>query len=67
MINLFVADYRGYGLSNGRPTATNLLKDAHAIFQGFIAFLEELNYGGDIFIMGRSLGSVPALEIASHY
>ncbi|HJX31345.1 MAG TPA: alpha/beta fold hydrolase [Thermodesulfobacteriota bacterium] len=66
-INLFVADYRGYGLSNGEPTATALIKDAHALFHGFVKFLEELSYKGDIIIMGRSLGSVPALEVAVHY
>jgi fermentation-respiration switch protein FrsA (DUF1100 family) len=66
-VNLFVADYRGYGLSNGEPTATALIKDAHALFHGFIKVLEELSYKGDIIIMGRSLGTVPALEVAAHY
>jgi len=66
-VNLFVADYRGYGLSKGEPTATALIKDAHAYFHGFIKFLEELSYNGDIIIMGRSLGTVPALEVATHY
>ena len=66
-LNLFVADYRGYGYSNGSPTATSLIKDTHPVFQGFIAFLKGLDYTGSIFIMGRSLGSAPALEIALHY
>ncbi|HPD60247.1 MAG TPA: alpha/beta hydrolase [Thermodesulfobacteriota bacterium] len=66
-VNFFVADYRGYGLSNGQPTATNLIKDAHALFPGFIKVIEELSYKGDIIVMGRSLGSVPALEVAAHY
>ena len=66
-MNLYVADYRGYGLSNGRPTATALVKDAYALFQGCITFLKELGYGGDVFIMGRSLGSVPAIESVVHY
>lgn len=66
-VNLFVADYRGYGLSDGKPTATALVKDAHALFPGFIKVLEELSYKGGSIIMGRSLGSVPALEIAAHY
>lgn len=66
-VNLCVADYRGYGLSDGKPTAIALVKDAHALFHGFIKVLEELSYKGDIIIMGRSLGSVPALEIAFHY
>jgi fermentation-respiration switch protein FrsA (DUF1100 family) len=66
-VNFFVADYRGYGLSNGEPTATALVKDAHALFHGCIKVLEDLSYKGDIIIMGRSLGSVPAIEIAFHY
>jgi fermentation-respiration switch protein FrsA (DUF1100 family) len=66
-INFFVADYRGYGLSNGEPTATALIKDAHALFHGFNKVLEELSYKGDIIVMGRSLGTVPALEVAAHY
>jgi fermentation-respiration switch protein FrsA (DUF1100 family) len=66
-VNFFVADYRGYGLSNGKPTATALIKDAHGLFHGFIKVLEELSYKGDIVIMGRSLGSVPAIEVAAHY
>jgi fermentation-respiration switch protein FrsA (DUF1100 family) len=66
-LNLFVADYRGYGMSHGKPTATALIKDAHFLLHGFIKVLGELRYKGDIIIMGRSLGSVPALEIAAHY
>ena len=66
-LNFFVADYRGYGYSNGSPTATNLVKDSHPLFQGFVKFLEELAYAKDIFLMGRSMGSVPAIEIGSQY
>lgn len=66
-INLFVADYRGYGLSKGTPSATNLIRDTHPLFYGFIKFLKDLEYTGSIFIMGRSLGSVPAIELAFHY
>lgn len=30
-INLIVADFRGYGASDGSPTFTNLVQDAHRI------------------------------------
>jgi len=66
-INLFVADYRGYGLSNGKPTMTNLIRDSHAIFEGFKKAIAEAGYKPDFFLMGRSLGSLPAIEIAYHY
>jgi hypothetical protein len=66
-INLFVADYRGYGVSTGKPTITNLLRDCHTVFKGFKKIIEEEGYKSDIFIMGRSLGSIPAIELAYHY
>jgi hypothetical protein len=66
-INLFVADYRGYGMSDGRPTSGSMIRDAHPIFQGFSAFLRDLNYTGSLFVMGRSLGSAPAIEVAYHH
>jgi len=66
-INLFVADYRGYGLSSGRPTVTNLLHDAHPVFRGFQEIVKKENCRERYFLMGRSLGSVPAVELAYHY
>jgi alpha-beta hydrolase superfamily lysophospholipase len=66
-INLFVADYRGYGSSGGHPTATNMIRDAHKIFHGFKESLRERGEKGPLFLMGRSLGSASAIELASHY
>jgi len=66
-INLFVADYRGYGLSNGRPTVSNMLSDAHQIFRRFKNIIEKEGYRSALFVMGRSLGSLPAIELAYHY
>lgn len=66
-INLFVADYRGYGLSGGTPTLTNMVADAHRIFEGFGDILRQGHYSGDLFVMGRSLGSMPAVELAFNY
>ena len=65
-INLFVADYRGYGGSQGRPSFSNIITDAPIIFKAFTDILAEGHYNSDIFVMGRSLGSVPAIEIAYH-
>jgi hypothetical protein len=62
--NLAVADYRGYGSSNGSPTLTNLVHDAPILFK---AIREELSQRGsreDVWLMGRSLGSISALELA---
>jgi alpha-beta hydrolase superfamily lysophospholipase len=66
-INLFVADYRGYGLSNGNPTLTNLISDAHPIFAGFKEIIKREGCSEKLFLMGRSLGSVPVIELAYHY
>jgi len=66
-INLFVADYRGYGASQGRPTLSNTVSDAPIIFRTFSAILQQELYSSDIFVMGRSLGSISAIEIAHRY
>ena len=65
-INLFVADYRGYGMSEGQPTVKNMLNDAHVIFTSFQEMINNEGFKGSIFIMGRSLGSLPAVEVAFH-
>jgi alpha-beta hydrolase superfamily lysophospholipase len=66
-INFFVADYRGYGMSGGNPTATSMIRDAHKVFQGFKGILKEKRAKGPLFLMGRSLGSASAIELAFHY
>jgi alpha-beta hydrolase superfamily lysophospholipase len=66
-VNLFVADYRGYGASGGRPTFSSMVADSHRIFEYFIAVLLKGGYSGKTFVMGRSLGSVSAIELASRY
>jgi hypothetical protein len=66
-INLFVADYRGYGRSGGRPTVSNMLKDSHALLKGFKKILADRGFMGSHFIMGRSLGSASAIELAAQY
>jgi len=66
-INLFVADYRGYGKSGGRPTVSNMMKDSHELLKGFNRFLAESGFKGSHFIMGRSLGSASAIELAANY
>jgi alpha-beta hydrolase superfamily lysophospholipase len=64
-VNLFVMDYRGYGKSGGTPTVRDLINDAVPTFQGAKSFLQDKDFSGPIFVMGRSLGSVPAIELAA--
>lgn len=63
-INLFVADYRGYGRSGGRPTVSGMIRDAHSLFRGFRQVLADKGFNGPQFIMGRSMGSASAIELA---
>lgn len=63
-INLVVVDYRGYGKSTGNPTLTNIAGDAHIVYDIVKKELAERHFKSGLFIMGRSLGSIPALEIA---
>ncbi|MEN6328430.1 MAG: alpha/beta fold hydrolase [Syntrophomonas sp.] len=65
-INLIVADYRGYGKSSGSPNFKKLINDAHATFTSVRQELRQRNYNAALWIMGRSLGSMSALEIAYH-
>lgn len=63
--SLVSADYRGYGLSTGTPSACSLIDDAPKIFDQVTAFLKERGHRGPLVVMGRSLGSAPAIELAS--
>jgi fermentation-respiration switch protein FrsA (DUF1100 family) len=66
-INFLPVDYRGYGQSTGRPTVTAMMRDAHVIFDYVRNRLKDQEYTGPLLVMGRSLGSAPALELACHY
>jgi fermentation-respiration switch protein FrsA (DUF1100 family) len=66
-INFLPADYRGYGLSSGRPTVTAMMRDGHTVFEYVMAWLTERVCTGPLVVMGRSLGSAPALDIAFQY
>lgn len=63
-LNLFVADYRGYGKSGGTPGCAALVADCRPLFEGFVSFLRDRGYTGGLFVMGRSLGSAAAIEVA---
>ena len=64
-LNLLVADYRGYGASGGRPSFTTMLADAHPLKAAALAHLDGAGFTGGRYLMGRSLGALPAVELAS--
>lgn len=66
-INLSVADYRGYGASGGSPNFSSIFRDAHPIFRGVQEELIRRGLEKDLWVMGRSMGSLPAVDLAGHY
>ena len=57
--SLYLVNYRGYGGSSGRPTEAHLRADALAIFD------HVRRERAEIAVMGRSLGSGVAVQLAS--
>ncbi len=66
-LNVLVTDYRGYGWSDGVPSFSTLLADSHVLYSELKKILAEREYKPTVFIMGRSLGSAPAIELARKY
>jgi len=66
-INFICVDYRGYGVSQGEPTVSNMMRDAHRVFDFVKVHRLAAQYTGTLIVMGRSLGSASALELAFHH
>ena len=66
-INFLPVDYRGYGHSTGRPTVSAMLRDAHVVLDYTRKWLDLNGCTGPFAVMGRSLGSASALELAEQY
>jgi len=66
-VNLIVADYRGYGASGGSPTFSCLIDDGRKILRAVKEALQERNLNGDLWVMGRSMGSVAALDLSHRF
>ena len=58
---LAIGEYRGYGPCTGTPSLLTFLDDAHATLDE----LRRVLPGRAVVVMGRSLGSAPAIELAS--
>jgi len=65
-LGFFAFDYRGYGRSTGKPTVTAMMSDSLRLFDQAVDFLKANGYSGSLIVMGRSLGSASALEIAAN-
>lgn len=66
-INFLVTEYRGYGWSGGTPLTSTLLPDSNALFVQLKQWLSDHGYTGALFIMGRSLGSASAIDVAVNH
>ena len=64
-INFLPVDYRGYGRSGGHPTLSGMIRDSHKILDFVLDWLSKKRFTGPLFVMGRSLGSASALELAA--
>ncbi len=62
-IETFLAEYRGYSGLAGRPSETGLYRDGEAALTAFLGARVD---GAPLILVGRSLGSGVAVEIASH-
>lgn len=63
-INFLVTEYRGYGWSDGSPLTSTLLPDSNRLFVRLKTWLRDHGYTGALFVMGRSLGSASAIDVA---
>ena len=63
-INFMAVDYRGYGCSDGTPTVTTMMADCHRILDFAQKWKTDNRFAGPMIVMGRSLGSASALELA---
>ena len=62
--SLLLINYRGYGLSEGKPSEKNLFDDAEAIFDTIVQW-QNIN-PKHIIAMGRSLGTGVAVHLANN-
>jgi pimeloyl-ACP methyl ester carboxylesterase len=65
--NFFPVDYRGYGRSTGSPSVSSMMLDCRTIFTFADDWLKKEGFTGPLVVMGRSLGSAAALELAALY
>lgn len=63
-LNLAVIEYRGYGWSEGTPLLSSFLSDSNTSFTAVREWFRTNQYSDDIFVMGRSLGSACAIDVA---
>lgn len=66
-LNFLAIGYRGYGASTGKPTVAAMMEDACKAFEQIREWKVANRRPGPMMVMGRSLGSAAALEVAGHF
>ncbi len=66
-LNFLIVTYRGYGWSGGTPTVKAMIDDCTPILENCEQICLENNMTGPLFVMGRSIGSVSAIELAHNF
>lgn len=66
-LNFLVADYRGYGWSGGTPSVGTMIGDCRIVYRKAREWLAHEGYTGKLLVMGRSLGSACAIDLAAEY
>ena len=66
-VGFLVMDFRGYGQSGGMPSISTMLSDGRAYYEHVRGWLPGVGYHGPMFVKGRSLGALCAVEVAAHY
>ncbi len=64
-VNFLAVDYRGYGRSTGSPTVAAMMRDCHTALAFAETWLRDNGCKGPLLVMGRSLGSASAIELAA--
>jgi fermentation-respiration switch protein FrsA (DUF1100 family) len=62
-LDVLLPDYRGYGLSEGKPSEEGLYSDARAVYKWLVD--EKGVEPRRLFLMGNSLGSAVAVDLAT--
>lgn len=62
-LDVYCLDYRGYGYSDGSPSADKIRKDAALLYDTVVRQRQES--AGPVILFGRSLGSAVAVDVAS--
>lgn len=62
-LNVFIFDYRGYGKSEGKPDEPGIYRDSLAAYEVLVRVKKVSPER--LFLFGRSLGGVCAIEVAS--